>query len=264
MPSRSAVAGDELAALVQRQLRIQGQGNTPDDAILLDDDIDHSTPTAARSERPRVVSIFNGHISTAEVLSALQARGVRKGEASPDGNCCQRSAGCSAGRLTAVAARSSDSTTLKALSQQRRRIVELVSGNGTALPETTWKEVRTRLDLRADAMTKFSSLGHWSDTGPSFILFLFGLACDLGRPLAVLHRTHSGYADPICVYRAQAPGEAAVRRTSNDGLFEYVRFAELLDWLDASEAWPPPLALVEFVPGHYSPFIYSATRGPLS
>ena len=251
---------DELASLAGR-LRID-DGRSPASAIILDDDIDHDTPIAARSERPRVDSILRGTIGHADVQAALQSRGIARGEAAPDGNCAQRAAACSVGRCNARAAVASDAATLEALSDQRERIIDKVTGHGVALDDSggTLSFAELRGTLNQSRMQAFRTLGHWSDTGGAFILFLFGLADDLGLPLAVLHRTRSGYADPVCVYRAQGPGEARVRRQHNRGCFEYVAFAELLRWLDAwlaTNEWPPPLALVEFVPGHYSPFVHS-------
>jgi len=55
-----------------------------------------------------------------------------------------------------------------------------------------------------------------------------------------------------------------VRHCSGDGsrrdtlgLYLHIGFSELLRWLDGDEA--PRLALVEHVPGHYSPFARSLT-----
>ena len=85
---------------------------------------------------------------------------------------------------------------------------------------------------------------------------VWGLADDLSIPLAVLTReADDTFVDPPCVYRAQPPGG----RRENAGAFSYVPFDELLGWLDRSEVWPP-FALVEFVPGHYSPFLFATKR----
>jgi len=249
---------------------LREHGATSSDAILLDEDIDQDTPTIPRSERPRIESIMRDHWARSELLDALRTRGITLAQASPDGNCAQRSAGCSAGRLSRRAAVSSDAGTMEELRSQRGRIVARVgAAGGEALPSLpcdangpsiSMHALRDALRVSAAAIQPFKRLGHWFDGGSVFIAFLWGLAEDLGVPIAVLQREADGtYVDPACVYRAQAPG--GLRRRENAGAFSYVAIDELLhEWIDRSEAWPPPLALVEFVPGHYSPFLFAPQR----
>ena len=266
MPPSSRRANQDLSdtfqalSLISRN-GLQKGGNSVDEAILLDDDIDHSTPVRQRSERPRVSSIQKGVLPCAEVLSLLGQRGVTRANAAPDGNCAQRSANCSVKEINLTAATGSDSTIMKAIRAQRQRIVDRVTGSGEAVPmdgmgsSIGMSAMREHLGVPAAAMEPFRMPGHWMDRGEAFILFLWGLADDLRVPLAVLHRTADGYADPVCVYRAQPPGAARMR--DNCGAFSYVRFNELLSWIDGhNSARRPPVALVDFVPGHYSPFVY--------
>ena len=267
----------ELASLARRTLHLNAAGDSIETAILLDNEIDHSTPTKPRSERPRVGSIMHGHIDREEVLSQLRKRGFVLGKAAADGNCAQRSALCSSGELTAEkAAATADAGTLDLLRSQRHRIVNCVTGDAIkyGVPMSVR---RANLDIHATAMDSFRSLGHWNDSGSAFILFLFGLADDLDKPIVVLTRSTSGYADPVCVYlKSMDHDEPVSSGQHNAGLFEYIRFADVIQWLDTwldevpnssadtaakdRSASSTPFALVDFVPGHYQPFIFAAGR----
>lgn len=270
-----ADADAELAALAGRALnlhashatpsQLRAHGRTADDAILLDDDIDQSTPQVPRSERPRVGSILRGRVPRKQILDMLSARGAILKAAAPDGNCAPRSACCSAGKLSHSSAISSDGATMQKLSAQRARVVDRVSRDDDALPadaggpSVSMREMRAHLRVSSAAMEPFRRLGHWNDGDSAFILFLWGLADDLQRPIAVLHKEADGtYVDPLCVYRPQSPSGQRLR--DNSGAFSYTSIAELMAWIDGSAAWPPPFALVEFVPGHYSPFLFAGSR----
>ena len=195
-------------------------------------------------------------------MTALQNLGVILGQAAGHGNCAQRSAGVSAGRLVAEAAVAYDSATMQQLWQQRERIVERVAGIGSVVECIGVQQLRAHLLLPTDpgqAETEFKpflSLGHWNATGPKFIMFMWGIADDMQLPIAVLHRTSEGrYMDPICMYRAQPPG--GMCSDSNMGSFSYIPLLQLLEWIQHSPNWPP-FALVEFVPGHCSPFVFGS------
>ena len=242
--------------------QLRAHGARADDAILLDEDIDHETPVKPRTERPRITSILKARLPRASVLADLRSRGVTLAQASPDGNCAQRSALASLGQLSQSAATSCDSVTMQHLALQRARVVDRLIGSSTALPSDesgaaiSVPELRKALRVSSSEIEPFRRLGHWLDSDSAFIAFLWGLADDLSIPLAVLTReADDTFVDPPCVYRAQPPGG----RRENAGAFSYVPFDELLGWLDRSEVWPP-FALVEFVPGHYSPFLFATKR----
>lgn len=253
----------QLAALASRALHVR-DGSTAEDAIVLDDDI-ADAPLKPRSDRPRVQSIKRAGVREGEALAALRSRGLTRAAAAGDGNCAQRSACVGAGRMSCAEAKSSDARTMASIRAQRGRIVDRLLSDGEAQPADAagpsvgLDELRSGLQLGAGALDAFRREGHWLDTGAAFTAFLWGLADDLGVPLVVLHRSRGAYDDPVCVYRAQQPGGGA-RRRENHGAFAYVPFAELLRWLDGAEEWPPPLALCDFVPGHYSPFVYARER----
>lgn len=243
--------------------QLRAHGSRADDAILLDEDIDHETPVKPRSERPRITTILKARLPRASVLADLRSRGVTLAQASPDGNCAQRSALASLGRLSQSAATSSDSVTMRYLALQRGRVVNKLIGSSTALPSDgsgsaiSVPELLKALRVSSSEIEPFRRLGHWLDSDSAFIAFLWGLADDLSIPLAVLTREADGtFVDPPCVYRPQ-PGGRHCR--ANAGAFSYVPFDDLLGWLDRSEVWPP-FALVEFVPGHYSPFVFATKR----
>ena len=141
---------------------------------------------------------------------------------------------------------SSDDTVMDWLQSQRRRIVARIAAAGN-IGET----LRAMLQVSTSAMEPFNQLGHWRDGGLEFSAFMWGLADDLGVPLAVLHRQGDGsYADPACVYSA-SPRQG----------FTYVAINELLQrYVDDSNVWPPRFALVKFRPGHYDSFVYAKRR----
>ena len=260
MPRLEAEADAGLASqLASLTLR---DGTSEAAAIVLDDDIDPNETPAARSERPRVGSIFS-HVTLEDARRMLLARSIRRGDAAPDGNCAQRSAGCSVGQHSASDALSSRPDVLEALRAQRKRIVSRLTSeqvvDGHSVGDML---VGLGLPRNGSSMSSFRSLGHWVSSGGEFIAFMWGLADDLQRPVAVLDRTNEGtYLDPVCVYWARPPGGPLM--TDNHGAFAYVRLATLLDWCDRSVDWPPKLAIVEFVPGHFSPFIFGPRReGP--
>jgi hypothetical protein len=253
------MADDELAALAGRALQLRG--HTIEEAILLDDDI-ADAPIKPRSGRASVASIQRGHLPENEVLEALRRRGIQRKRASPDGNCAQRAANASADSSRLPAATASDPSTMTALRMQRERIVDHLLGDGVAMasesshPAVTMHDLREYLNVASGLLRPFRASGHWNASKDAFIAFLWGIADDLHLPLAVLHRSPRGYQDPICVYRPKALRREASRR-DNLGLFAYFTFAELLQILDSASDSSPPLALVDFVPGHYSPFVYS-------
>ena len=260
------MALDSLASSLSG-LSLERDGATADTAIPVDDTIDVDAPLAERSDRARVDTINLPPVPCATALASLRERGYRLADAAPDGNCAQRASNRSAGRGPPAAATASDAATLRTLRAQRVRIVDRVTGEGDANSiadgsAITMAALRKRHGLAAGAMTPFRELGHWADAGLAFSFFMWGLADDIALPIVVLQRTRAGtYLDPAVIYR---PPLSLVRHCSGDGsrrdklgLYLHIGYAELLRWLDADEA--PRLALVEHVPGHYSPFVRSVT-----
>ena len=83
-----------------------------------------------------------------------------------------------------------------------------------------------------------------------------GLADDIALPIVVLSARAGGAGSGRHLPAAAVAG--APLRGSRQGqarLYLHLGYAELLQWLDGDEA--PRLALVEHVPGHYSPFVHT-------
>ena len=252
-------------------MRFSKLGTTEAAAIILDDDIDETTPTAPRSARPRVSSVILRSLPVDDVVAALLERGRRRETAAPDGNCAQRAIKRSVKFISSVEANSCDARAISWISDDRHRIVDRIAGSGAAFADgrgsVGLSELRQSLGLPRDTkeaeqvLAPFRRVGHWDDTGPAFALFLWGIADDLQCPVAVLERRISGgeFDDPVCIYRPQAPGDHAPRRGAGSGVccvYTYIPFAELLCWLDQVLARPDQrIAVVELVPGHFSPFV---------
>ena len=171
---------DALAALTSRALNLRQSrrsGGSVESAILLDD-VAADAPTAVRSERPRVSSIQRDAVPLARALAALSAHGLNRTHAAPDGNCAQRSAGCSVGWLTTAAATASDSATMHKLKAQRSRIVHRITGQGDAVPRDAGGEaismraLRDGLGVTAGSLAPFEQIGHWHDGDAAFISFM--------------------------------------------------------------------------------------------
>lgn len=255
-------------------LSVGPAGGSARNPLVLDDA--DELPVAERT-RPVVDSSFRPMIASDEVKRLLRARGARLGGASMDGNCAQRSILCSVGRISQADALAPAG---KRIRDERRQVVDRIVSRGTDADEerlgTSLPQMRRHLGLPADpaqaeaALAAFRASGYWTSTGAAFTLFLWGLADLVDRPVVVLHRDTAteSVVDPVCVYRARRPlaGPGEGLRAENRGVFAMLPFSDVLraldDWREAgdgpdSSRTDPPVAIVEFVPGHFSPFVIS-------
>ena len=214
------------------------------------------------------------HIPAAELTANLNGIDFDRSSARGNGDCYPLSA--MAGfeiSASATAARAPNPKTTAAVREVRKGSVTLLTGSDPigGIDAHVVRECELIPVAPADArnaLAPWLNTGHWlgDDGGNKSTFFMFGVACHLGRPIAVIEKDGRDFLNHARIYGARN-AHGALMCTSSRGTtpmtipaFSRMSLTKLLDKLRAT---PRAYSLIEYNgSSHFNPWLYKPSAAP--
>ena len=195
----------------------------------------------------------------------LAERDFKRGVAADNGDCFPLSA-MAGFEISAAQARAPNSQTTDASRIVREGAIGLLTDDNPidgidAAVFRAGEKLPVSSDDALSEIKDWRSPKFWSwdpKDGNKSASFQLGVALHLARPVAVIERTGNSYRDPARVYGARGANGALLHAGVPETIPTFV-LVNVEDLLETLRARPTSCSLVEFSPGHFTPWILKAT-----